>query len=455
LSLYEIKLGNKKGNINKNHFFHPAKIFVISFAIVILIGSLLLSLPIATKDGTSLPYIDALFTATSAVCVTGLVVVDTGDTFSLFGQTIVMMLIQLGGLGFMTFASVVMLFLGIKISLKYRLILQENFSHYSTQGVVKLLRNVVILTLIFETIGMLVLGLKWYPDMGLKSFYFGLFHSISAFNNAGFDLFGSFSSLTNQTSDILTSLVIISLFIFGGLGFFVLSDIFLFPKRKSLHYHSKLVLTMTFILLAVGFVGIFSMEGNNPDTMGNLSLLEKIVASLFAAATPRTAGFSTIDVGSYSDAALLFTMVLMFIGASPGSTGGGIKTTTFGIILAGIIANIRGNKQTVMYERGVSNDIIWKASTIAFLALFLIIITTFVLTLSEHNTFIENFFESVSAFGTVGLSMGITPDLSLIGKIMVIITMFIGRVGPLTLALVLSHKSEADIIYPNGDVMIG
>jgi trk system potassium uptake protein TrkH len=355
----------------------------------------------------------------------------------------------------MTFAALIAMALGKKISFKQRLMLQETFNQNSIQGIVRLVRYVLVITFILEFAGALILGAHWFSEMGWKAFYYGLFHSVSAFNNAGFDLMGGFSSLASYTSDVITNVVIMFLILTGGIGFFVLWDLYLYPWKRKFSYHSKIVLTTSGLLLLVAFAAIFILEFHNPNTLGSLDTGDKILASFFMAVTPRTAGFSTIDVGNMTQASLFFTMILMFIGASPGSTGGGIKTSTFIVVLASIMANIKGRKQSVLFKKAIPLSAYTRAISIFLLSLFLIIGTAFLLTLFENNPLMDNIFEAVSAFGTVGLSTGITPSLTLPGKIAIIIAMFAGRVGPLTLAYVLGEKGSDLIKYPEGNILIG
>ncbi len=439
----------------RNFSYNPTRILALSFIILIFVGSLLLSLPIANKSGQSLPYLDALFTATSAVCVTGLVVVDTGETFTVFGQLIILVLIQVGGLGLMTFASLVAIALGRKISFKQRLVLQETLSQNSVEGVVRLVRYVLVVTFISELAGTIVLGVNWFAEMGWKAFYYSLFHSVSAFNNAGFDLMGGFSSLTAYTSDWITNVTIMFLFIAGGLGFFVIWDLYLYPSNRKLSVHTKIVLSATGTLLIIAFIGFFLLEYNNVGTLKNFGLSEKIITSAFMASTPRTAGFSTVNIGDLTQASLFFTMILMFIGASPGSTGGGIKTTTFIVLVGSVLASIKGQKQTVMFKRSVPHSMYSKANAIFILSLMLIVVAGLILLVSENSIPIDILFEVVSAFGTVGLSTGITPELSIIGKLVITVTMFVGRVGPLTLAYGIGQQKDARIEYPKGNILIG
>ncbi len=435
----------------------PSRVLVLGFAVVILVGALLLTLPQATQDEMGLSFLNALFTATSAVCVTGLVVVDTATTFTHFGQWVILILIQIGGLGFMTFATLFAMILGKKITLKERLLLQEALNQVSVEGIVRLTKSVLVISFAFEAIGTLILTLRWYSDFGWsKALYYGLFHSVSAFNNAGFDLMGNFSSLTAFVGDPVVNLVIMLLFISGGLGFLVMAD--LLAHRKKFSLHTKIVLLVSGALILLGTVIILIMEFANPDTLGPLPIKTKVLASLFQSATTRTAGFNTLNLAGLYDTTLLSMIVLMFIGASPGGTGGGIKTTTFIAIALSVLSTYRSNPYVVLQGRTLPKDVIQKAWAVTTSALFLVFVILSILSHTENSDLMTVFFEVTSAFGTVGLSLGITPTLSEVGKMAIILTMFIGRLGPLTLAFVLSQKrdkQEAHIKYPDERIMIG
>ncbi|WP_242975941.1 TrkH family potassium uptake protein [Desulfosporosinus sp. FKB] len=435
----------------------PSRVLVLGFATVILCGALLLTLPIANTNGDGLSFINAVFTATSAVCVTGLVVVDTAKTFTHFGQLVILMLIQIGGLGFMTFATMFALILKRRITFRERLLLQEAFNQVSVEGIVRLAKSVIQFSFIIEAVGALILALRWSFDFGWKqALYFGVFHSISAFNNAGIDLMGDFTSFTTYVNDPIINLTIMALIILGGVGFFVLVDLQT-PSHKF-KLHTKIVLEVSGILILVGAVIIFVLEFTNPETLGPLPLGSKILASFFQSVSPRTAGFNTINLAGMHHTTLLSIIVLMFIGASPGSTGGGIKTTTFVAIMVSILATYRNEPQVVLKRRSLPADVIQKAWAITTSASLLIFVMISILSLTEHADILTLLFEVTSAFGTVGLSLGITPNLSEIGKAAIILTMFIGRVGPLTLAFVLSQKRNKGIChikYPDERIMIG
>ncbi|WP_353892655.1 TrkH family potassium uptake protein [Proteinivorax hydrogeniformans] len=435
----------------------PAQVLVVGFLILILLGTILLSLPIASASGEPLSPLDALFTATSAVCVTGLVVVDTGTFFSTFGQVVIMLLIQAGGLGFMTMATLIFLVLGKKITLKGRLVIQEALNQITLSGLVRLTKSIIILTLIIEGVAALILGIRFSQDVGLlRGLYMGVFHSISAFSNAGFDIVGGGVGLTPYRDDFVVNTVIMGLFIFGGLGFTVIVDIYTRGSIKKMALHSKFVLLLTAIFLVVGFLGIFILEYDNPATLGELSFVEKIMPAFFTGATTRTAGFNTIDTGSLEAGTLFFMLLLMFIGASPASTGGGIKTTTFGVLLVAVYAIIKGGDEVNLMNRRIPYHIVLKGLSIIVIGLIVVGTVTIVLSQTENQEFMNVFFEVVSAFGTVGLSTGITSELTTFGKGIIIVVMFMGRVGPLTLALALGRRySKSKIRYPEERVLVG
>lgn len=435
----------------------PYQILAVGFASVIFLGALLLMLPIAaTPNQPQLSFIDALFTATSAVCVTGLIVVDTGTYFSTFGQFVIIGLIQIGGLGIMTMATLMALIMRRRIQLKERLLIQESLNQLTMSGVVRLTRKIIINTLLVEFIGGTILALRWYPDWGLDGIYYGYWHAVSAFCNAGFDLFGHFSSLTAYVGDWTVNLVITSLIIIGGIGFTVMFEVGNFRRWRDFSLHTKLVLAMTAGILVSSTVIIFFLEYSNPATLGDLPASTQWLASYFQAVTTRTAGYNTLDIGALQDVTLFFMVILMFIGASPASTGGGIKTTTTGLMLAAIWALIRGRRDVELFERRIPSLLIYKAFAIYFISATLVIVVTMMLSITESAPFLRLLFEVVSAFGTVGLSTGITPTLSAHAKCWLIVTMFAGRVGPVTLALAFAMRSShGKVQYPEGKVSIG
>ncbi|MGD2197404.1 TrkH family potassium uptake protein [Lysinibacillus fusiformis] len=436
----------------------PAKILVLGFAILIFIGAFLLTLPIATEDGKGLAFLDALFTATSATCVTGLVVVDTGDTFSLFGEMVILILIQVGGLGFMTFATFLFVLLGKKISLKERLLLKEAFNTNSTAGVVRLVKRILIFTVITECIGGILLAVRFSFDMPIgQAVYFGFFHAISNFNNAGFDLMGEFNSLTDYVDDPIVVLTICSLIILGGLGFIVINELYEYRQIRAFSVHTKVVLSTTLILIVGATILIFFFEYSNVKTLGPLSPTGKGLGALFHSVTPRTAGANTLSMGDLTHATLFLTIFLMFIGGGSGSTAGGIKVTTFAVLIITALSQLKGKEEVVLFKRRIVIENILKALTVAMSGIMIVVVVTFMLSITEKGyVFIMYLFEATSAFGTVGLSMGLTPELSPIGRFIIILTMFVGRLGPLTLGFAITKRRKQEAYRrPKGKIMIG
>lgn len=443
---------------NRKIYMDPPKTLVAGFAFIIFIGTLLLTLPVATTDGQGLPLLNALFTATSATCVTGLVVVDTGSTFTVFGQLVILFLIQVGGLGFMTFAIFFSVLLGKRISLKERLLLQEALNNLSIAGIVRLAKRILIFTVVIEFIGAVLLTIRFAFDMPLsKAVYYGIFHAVSNFNNAGFDIMGNFKSLTGYVEDPIVTLVICALITLGGIGFIVMNEVYEYKRIRRLSLHTKVVLFTSSLLVVVGTLLIFLLEFHNPKTLQPLSAFGKILASLFQAITPRTAGANTLNIPDLHHSTLFIIIILMYIGASPGSTGGGIKTTTFATLLGAVRSQIKGKEDVIFFRKKVAYDTIYKSLTVMLAGLFIVIIAAMLLTITEPGKdFLMILFEATSAFGTVGLSMGLTPELSPLGKIIIILTMFAGRVGPLTIAFAVTLRRNSDpFSYPKGKIMIG
>ena len=449
----------------------PAQIIILGFIILIILGSILLSLPVATRSGKPLHYLDALFTSTSAVCVTGLVVADTGIVFSLFGQIVIILLIQAGGLGVMTVMSFAFLLIGKRITLSDRMVIKETFNEFDLSGLVKVILKVLKVTLAAELLGAVLLATRFIPAFGIdKGIYFSLFHAISAFCNAGFDILGpvskAYASFSMFSSDPVVVLTLSFLIVSGGLGFVVISQM-LSPtrirKKEKLSRYTKLVLTITTVLILLGFVAVFSFEQNNPKTLGNMSFGNKLLNGLFQAVTPRTAGFATIDQGLMLPVTKFIVILLMFIGASPAGTGGGIKTTTFAVVLLFLLASAHGKQDVTVLDRRVAVETVRRALTITLLAFVVVAAACFAMLGIEGQrgdmfTFENIIFEVVSAFGTVGLSTGLTPSLSMASRIILIFVMFAGRVGLMTLVVglaVRSRKDNTNIRYPEERFMVG
>ena len=446
----------------------PVNLPIFSFAGLILIGTLLLMLPVAA-NGPALPPVDALFTATSATCVTGLIVVDTGTRLSLFGQWVVLVLIQCGGLGIMTFSTVLILVMTGRFSFMQRSVIQDSFTHGPDTGLASLVRHVVMFTLLMEVAGAALLFLRfsemYHPGRAL---YFAVFHAVSAFCNAGFCLYTR--SLMDFSGDPLVSLTVAFLIIFGGIGFLVLLELkrLLFDRDRArrarrLSVHSKLVLTLSIVLLTGGTVGFLLSEWKH--SMDGLSVPTKFMAAFFQSVTARTAGFNTLDFGKMANVTLLFTILLMFIGAGSGSTGGGIKINTLGVLFALSRSRLRGEEGTSIFRRSLSPETVGRAISVFVVATILIYVATMALTVSELGTtiheesrglFLELLFEVVSAFGTVGLSVGVTPQLSSVGKLILVLVMFAGRLGPLSIAVALTAREpRSRFQYAEENVMIG
>lgn len=431
----------------------PERLLMGSFAIAILVGSLLLSIPAASAHGR-LSYIDALFTSTSAVCVTGLIVKDTGKDFTLFGQSIILLLLQLGGLGIMTFSSIILLLTGRGVSIVSRTTLQQSFLPTGIRDFKTFLKDILIYTFSFEILGALILFPRFSTRFTpLYSAFVSIFHSISAFCNAGFSTFSD--SLMSWKGDIVVNLTMMSLIVLGGAGFFVFWDLKerIRGKRKRISLHTKIVAVTTITLIVTCSILIFLLEANK--SFASLSLKEKILASLFQAITPRTAGFNTVDISSLSLPTLLLIMVLMFIGASPGSTGGGVKTTTAFLGFLSLRRIITRRKQVQIFSRGIKDEVMERALVLLLFFLSFHFSATFLLAITEKFSYVQIAFEEMSAMGTVGLSMGITPSLSPLGKIIIIISMYFGRVGPLTILTSLIRRSRGRFFLPYENVMIG
>jgi len=441
----------------------PAQIVIISFATLILIGTLLLLLPAATVSG-KISLIDALFTATSATCVTGLIVVDTGSYFSHFGQMVILSLIQLGGLGIMSFSTFFVFMVRRRVSLKERLMVEGVYTPEPWEDFFRLLRMVLLVTFGVEAVGAFLLYFPFSEQMSAgTALYYAIFHSISAFCNAGFSTFSD--SFARFKGNGIINTVMPLLITIGGLGFVVVTEIIRrstkrAEERKPLSLHTKLTITVSLILTLIGVASFFFLEQNG--TLANLSLREKIYTSIFQGVTPRTAGFSSVDFAKVGEATLFLFAILMFIGASPGSTGGGIKTTTIGVILALILSQLRRSEQVNIFHRTINKRIIDRAVGIILASAAIVLLFTLALLITEDSLSHHGFslrqvlFEVISAFGTVGLSTGITAKLSSLGKLFITLLMFVGRLGPLTFFLTLERGGPVTrFSYPEENVMLG
>ncbi|KAA0940220.1 Ktr system potassium transporter B [Sporosarcina sp. ANT_H38] len=423
-----------------------------SFLLLISLGTILLKLPIATT--TTISWTDALFVATSATTVTGLSVFDPGTTLTVFGEMVLLVLIQCGGIGLMTFAVALLILLGKKIGLQNRIYLQESFNQYSIGGIVKLVKIILTFVLTVQASSIFILTLHWLPTFGLKkALYLSVFHVVSAFNNAGFSLFPD--NLIGFVGDPIVNLVLSTLFILGGLGFTVVLDVHQKKSFRKWSLHTKLMIVGTIIMNVFATVVVFSLEYGNPQTLGDMSLYEKLMASYFTAVTPRTAGFNTLDYAVLEDPTLLFTMVLMFIGAGSASTASGIKLTTFMVVILATIAFLRSKDVPRIFGRSIQIEIVIRSLAITTIGLLLVVSFIFLLTITEKIPFLPLAFEVVSAFGTAGLSMGITGQLSDFGEILLCIVMFVGRIGPLTLFFILMKPKKVNYRYPYDQVFTG
>ncbi|WP_127531488.1 TrkH family potassium uptake protein [Paenibacillus kobensis] len=443
--------------------FHPTppQFLAIGFVVIILIGSFLLASPAANTNGHHLSYPNALFMSTSAVCVTGLSVLNVGADMTMFGQITLMLLIQIGGLGFTTMASLIAIVFRRRISFRERLILQEALNQSTLEGIVPLIKKVILYSLVIESFGALLFTARFMTEMPpLQAIYFGIFHSVSIFNNAGFDLFGMFpdraASLMHYVRDPLINIVSMLLIIFGGLGFIVISDLITYRQNKRLTLHSKVVLTTSGILIVLGAVIIFIFEYTNSQTMQPLSLVDKIFGSLLQSVSSRSAGVSTVDTASLRQATQFVIVLLMFVGSAPGSTGGGIKVTTLAVLYGAVTAMIRGRQDVVLFRFRLDQERIHKAITFTLLSFFLIVIATMILATTENGPFLSILFEVTSAFATTGMSTGLSGGFTSFGKIFIIILMFVGRLGPVTLAFALTSQPEKEKFRrPEGRITIG
>lgn len=446
-----------KVTVNRWVKVNEIQILVIGFLILIFIGATLLAMPISSQDGHYTNFIDCVFISTSASCVTGLVTLDTGTHWNYFGQFVILCLIQIGGLGFMSMATLIALLMGRRITLKERLVIQQSLNSFSIQGLVKMSKYLLIFTFLVETAGAALLATQFVPQYGyVKGIYFGIFHSVSAFCNAGIDLIGNFRSLTPYAENPVIILTIGALIVTGGLGFFVWQDIYNFKTRKRLSLHTRLVIVTTLILIFGGAVLMFIFEMYNTKTIANMSLKGKLLSSLFASITPRTAGFNSISTSDMTEGGKFLTIVLMFIGGSPGSTAGGIKTTTTALLVITVVSIVRGREDAEVYGRRIGKELVYRALVIATLGMNIVLIAVVLLCITERASLDYIIYEVVSAFGTVGLTLGLTPQLSSVGKILISIIMYCGRLGPLTVALSLAQKSmPSSIKYPEDKILIG
>jgi trk system potassium uptake protein TrkH len=436
----------------------------LGFLAVITVGTLLLMMPFSASSGTWIPPLVALFTATSAVCVTGLSVVDPGSYFSFWGQFLIAALVQIGGLGYMTTTTFLILLVGRRFDLRHKIAIQQDLDRPGLQGSTLIIRSIVATTLLFEITGVFLLLPVFVPDFGWsRGLWFAIFHSINSWNNAGFGLLKD--NFISYQSSILLNLVVTGLIIFGGIGYRVIFELFLWlrdrilrkPERIVFSLNFKVATSTTLVLLIFGTIAFFLTELNNPATLGSMTFGNKLMAAWFQSVSPRTAGFNTIDISKMTTAGLFITIAFMFIGASPGGTGGGIKTTTSRVLASCTQAILQGKEEVYLYEREVPIPLILKAVGVLLGSVTTVIISTILITLTDPKlNFIQILFEVVSAFATVGLSTGITGSVSAAAKLVLIATMYVGRVGVLLLmAALLGDPRPSSVRYPEENLLVG
>ncbi len=432
------------------------RIIALSFFLVILSGSILLTLPIASAEGVWTPFYNALFTATSATCVTGLVVYDTATYWSLFGQLVILIMIQVGGLGFMTIISMFSIFLRRKISLNERKLLMQSAGNMRLSGIVRLVKGIVTCTAVFEVTGSVVLATRFVPQFGWgRGIYYAVFHAVSAFCNAGFDLMGNFSSFCAYEGDFLVSITLMLLIISGGLGFLVWNEIYNKKWNVSEYsLHAKIVLIATGILVLLGWIGFLVFENNG--NLAGYTIPKKLLSAAFMSVTTRTAGFNTMNIAGLSHSGCILAMILMFIGGSPGSTAGGVKTTTAAVIIFAIVNMSKGNDDVTIYKKRLEDSVVKHAAVIVIVYLLGILSAGMAICALESYDITAVMFEIVSAAGTVGLSQGITTGLSIFSKLIIIILMYGGRIGGLSLLMVFREKAKpAPLHRPTEKILIG
>lgn len=439
----------------------PTRAVVVGFLSIILIGALLLTLPISSRTGEWTDFMTTLFTATSATCVTGLIVVDTYTHWSNFGQTIILLLIQIGGLGFMTMATLFSFLVRRTITMRERMVMTTSLNLTDMSGVVRMTRRVLCGTLLFEGVGAIVLSLRFMPDFGvLEGIRKGVFHAISAFCNAGFDLLGQvkpFSSLSYYATDPIVNITTMILIVVGGIGFYVWNDVYEHHEFRHLRLHTKIVIVTTAVLIVGGALMIGLFEWNNPKTLGALPEASRPLAALFESVTLRTCGFESIPQGAMTSQSQGMGILLMLIGGSPGSTAGGIKTVTVAVLVLTAISSIKGRGCVTLFGRTLGTRSVMNAVTMLMVGITLIFTGALILLTFDDVPFMASLFETTSAFGTVGLTTGITVSLGVVSKLTLIALMFLGRVGVLTLsvAVLMGHQAEASVKYPETQVFVG
>lgn len=445
----------------------PVQIILLGFLITIFAGSILLALPVAAKSGQATPYIDALFTATTSVCVTGLIVETTMTHWSFFGQAVILLLVQIGGLGVVTITTGMFFALGKRITLGNRMLIQESMGLNTLTGLVSLVKKILIGTVIIEGVGAIFYATQFIPEFGVGyGIWAAVFNSISAFCNAGMDIVRD-DSLRSYVMNPVINFTTMGLIILGGLGFIVWKDPWQGFKKitkqkisikrtiQQLKFQTKIVLSITAFLILFGTVLIFLFEFNNPETMKNLSIPGKIMASMFQAVTTRTAGFETVAQGALTDASSLVSMFMMIIGGSPAGTAGGVKTVTFAILVFCVISVAKQEESISLFKRRVPQNLLPKALAIIVINLIVLMTSVLLLLVFDHGSFMDSCYECVSALATVGLTKGMTPNLTIAGKVIIIITMYLGRVGPISMAIGFSQKNKKKMImYPEQDLIL-
>ncbi len=432
-------------------------IIMLSFALVILVGTLLLMLPISSSDGKATPFVDALFTATTSTCVTGLVVAPTVSAWSTFGHVVMLLLIQIGGLGLITVISGIALFINKKIGLSDRILLQDAFNLSDLSGLLSFVKKVILGTFAVEAVGALLYMIVFVPEFGARGIWISVFNSISAFCNAGIDIFAQ-DSLCSYNTNVLINTVTLLLIILGGLGYIVWWDVIRTAKKvkaqgikafRSLTLHSKIALSATFLFITIGGLLIFIFEYNNPNTIGNMTLSEKITVSLFQSVTTRTAGFASVPQENLTDPSAIVSLLLMFVGGSPVGTAGGIKTVTVAVLISTVISAVTNKNSVSLFGREISREACTKATSVACMSFCILFISTILLSFTSGADFLDVIYETTSATATVGLSRNLTASLNDISKIIVAVTMYLGRVGPISLAVAFAFKKKNRNIIKN------
>lgn len=434
------------------------RLIAVGFALLILTGAMLLTLPIAVRDGQP-NFLESLFTATSAACVTGLAVVDTYQNWTLFGQIIIICLIQIGGLGFMTIGAYIAILLKKRIGLKQRETLHESVNSMELAGVVRLTKHIIQGTVLFEGVGAILLAIRFVPEFGpVKGIYYSIFHAISAFCNAGFDLMGTkeaYSSFVSYEGDVLVNVTLMTLIVIGGIGFVVWDDV----RRNKLHFHkyllhTKIVLLTTFLITIVSTILFLIIE--NQNTFAGMTVTEKLCGAFFSSITPRTAGFNTVDTAALSNGSKLLTMALMFIGGSPGSTAGGVKTTTLVVLILYAVATVRNEEDINLFGRRLTEDAVKKANAVVIINLSLALCVAFLIMATQTFQFDEVMFEVLSAIGTTGMTEGITRDLNTVSRLGIIFLMYCGRLGSLSFALAFARNRTTNLVrQPQEKIIVG